>query len=57
MDIRHLQNMYQQWQQGNEHYVARWADFIEMAAEETKQSQDTIMRELQKTYWFHWGEK
>jgi hypothetical protein len=57
MDIRRLQNMYQQWQQGNEHYVARWADFIEMAAQETKQSQDAIMRELQKTYWFHWGEK
>ena len=49
--------MYQQWQQGNEEYVAQWANFVEMAAAETKQSQDTIMRELQKTYWFKWGEK
>lgn len=49
--------MYQQWQQGNQEYIQRWADFVELVARETKQSQDEVMRELQKTYWFHWGEK
>jgi hypothetical protein len=49
--------MYQQWQQGNQEYIHRWADFVELVARETKTSQDQVMRELQKTYWFQWGEK
>lgn len=57
MDLRHLHDMYQLWQKGNEEHVAHWIDFVEMAAKETKQSQDSIMRELQKTYWFNWGER
>ena len=57
LDLRFVQSMYQQWQQGNQEYIHRWADFVELVARETKTSQDQVMRELQKTYWFQWGEK
>jgi hypothetical protein len=52
MDFRFLQTMYQQWAHGQSHATERWLDFIEMASKQTGCSQDALMRELQKTYWF-----
>jgi hypothetical protein len=47
-----LQRMYQAWQQGNEHYVRDWVDFLEWAAKWNQTTGDAMMRELQKYYWF-----
>jgi hypothetical protein len=47
-----LHKMYQSWQQGNEHYVRDWANFVEWAANWHQTTGDAIMRELQKYYWF-----
>ena len=52
-----LHRMYQAWQQGNEHYIRDWADFVECAARWNNTSGDVIMRELQKYYWFKRGEE
>ena len=49
---RELQQMYQQWCQGNEDYGFRWLDFVEMAARQFKQPESEVLRELQKHYWF-----
>ena len=52
-----LQRMYQQWMQGNEHYVRDWATFVEQAAKWQNTTADAIMRELQKYTWFEWGDR
>ena len=52
MNGRELQQMYQQWCQGNEDYNFRWLDFVEMAARQFKQPESEVLRELQKHYWF-----
>ena len=49
---RHLQCMYQQWCQGNEDYLYRYMDFVEFVARQNNMNVDTMMRELQKYYWF-----
>lgn len=49
---RELQQMYQQWCQGNEDYGFRWLDFVEMAARRLNLPESEILRELQKHYWF-----
>lgn len=49
---RHLQNMYQQWQQGNSDYLYRYMDFAEMAARYNNTSAQSILIELQKYTWF-----
>lgn len=49
---RHLQCMYQQWCNGNEDYVYRYMDFVELVAIQNNMRVDAIMRELQKYYWF-----
>ena len=54
MNIALLETMYQQWQQGNENYVERWVDFIEMAEKQTHSTQYEIVTALQKTKWFMW---
>jgi hypothetical protein len=52
INLKHLELMYQQWIQGNEAYLHRWVDFVELVAKETNVAQDVIVRELEKTYWF-----
>jgi hypothetical protein len=52
LNLIQLELMYQQWIQGNDEYTVRWVDFVELAAREMNTTQDEIMRELQKTYWF-----
>jgi hypothetical protein len=52
MNGRELQQMYQQWSQGNDDYNFRWLDFVEMAARHFKQPESEVLRELQKHYWF-----
>lgn len=54
MNPRHLQTMYQQWQQDNENYILDWVTFVEIAAREYQLQQDEVIRELQKYYWFKW---
>ena len=49
---RHLQCMYQQWCQGNENYLYRYMDFVELVAGQNNMNVDSMMRELQKYYWF-----
>jgi hypothetical protein len=44
--------MYQQWCNGNEDYVYRYMDFVELVAIQNNMRVDAIMRELQKYYWF-----
>ena len=52
MTSRELQQMYQQWCQGNDNYDHRWLDFVELAAIYFKQPESEVIRELQKHYWF-----
>lgn len=54
IDLRQLQIMYQQWQQGNEEFETRWADFVELASKQTGQAQLDIANALQRTRWFCW---
>jgi hypothetical protein len=54
MSPQHLQIMYQQWQQDNENYVLDWIAFVEIAAREYQTTQDEVIHQLQKCYWFHW---
>ena len=54
MSPQHLQIMYQQWQQDNENYVKDWVAFVEIAAKEYQTTQDEVIRQLQKCYWFQW---
>ena len=56
IDLRFLQIMYQQWEQGQSNAAYRYIDFIEMASKQTGVAQDQLMRELQKCYWFRWGD-
>ena len=57
MDQRFLEHIYQQWAHGMSNASARWIEFVELAARQTGQSQDAVMRELQKHSWFHWGDQ
>jgi len=52
MREKHLQCMYQQWCQGNEDYLYRYMDFVELVARQNNMNVDTMMKELQKYYWF-----
>jgi curli biogenesis system outer membrane secretion channel CsgG len=54
MNLQLIEIMYQQWQQGNEDYVRRWVDFVEMAAKQTQHTQLELVTALQKTNWFMW---
>lgn len=56
-DQRFLQNMYQQWSQGNEAHVHCWLEFVEMAAKVNGVTADVMMSELQKYGWFEWSER
>ena len=56
IDLRFLQIIYQQWAQGQSNAAYRYIDFIEMASKQTGVAQDQLMRELQKCYWFKWGD-
>ena len=49
---KNLHNMYQQWCQGNEDYLYRYMDFVELVARQNNMNVDAVMRELQKYYWF-----
>jgi len=50
--------MYQQWCNGQADAARyRWADFVELAAKTNGVDADAMMRELQKHYWFEWGDK
>jgi hypothetical protein len=50
---KHLQSMYQQWQQGNEDYLYRYMDFVELVARHNNITTDTALFELQKYFWFN----
>lgn len=52
-----LHRMYQAWQQGNEHYIRDWVNFVESAARWNNTTGDVIMRELQKYDWFKKGDE
>jgi hypothetical protein len=52
MSESELHRMYQAWAQGNEHYATDWVSFLEWSAEWNKTTQDEMMRQLQKYYWF-----
>ena len=56
-DTRLLQQMYQQWCQGQspQGYMHRWVDFVESSARELKANPADVMRELQKCSWFNWN--
>lgn len=54
-DLRFLKTIYEQWACG-QNAQARWLDFVEMASRMTNTPRDQLMRELQKCYWFKWGE-
>jgi hypothetical protein len=49
---KHLQMMYQQWQQGNEDYMYRYMDFAVLAAGHNNMTADAMLWELQKYNWF-----
>jgi hypothetical protein len=49
--------MYQQWCQENDARAHRWLDFVELVSKNTSVAQDEIIRQLQKTYWFEWGDQ
>ena len=55
-DLRFLQTIYQQWAHGID-AQARWLDFVELAARQSGVTADVIMQELQKCYWFKWGDR
>ena len=44
--------MYQQWCQGNDDYLYRYMDFVEMVAKNQHMNVDDVMREMQKYHWF-----
>jgi hypothetical protein len=54
MNERLLQQMYQQWQQGNEQYAKDWSIFVLKVAENYQTTGDEVMRMLQKYHWFEW---
>jgi hypothetical protein len=49
--------MYQAWMQGNEQYARDWYSFVEFAARQCNTTGDVVMKELQKYYWFKWGDE
>ena len=53
--MRSLEIMYQQWMQGNDAYVHRWIDFVELASRECEITSDQVLKELQKCTWFKQG--
>jgi len=57
MDRRFLQTIYQQWADGQTDAQSRWLDFVEMAARVNGTTADVVMQELQKCYWFKWGDR
>jgi hypothetical protein len=49
---RHLQSMYQQWCQGNNGYLYRYLDFVELVASQNNMNSDNVLQELQNYSWF-----
>ena len=49
---KHLQNMYQQWCQGNNNYQHRYMDFVNLVAGQHNMNVDAVLLELQKYHWF-----
>ena len=56
MNNRILQEMYQQWADGQTDVAQRWLVFVEMAARVYCTTPDQVMKELQKCSWFIRGE-
>ena len=56
MNNRMLQEMYQQWADGQSDVARRWLEFVEMAARVHRITPDQVMKELQKCSWFLKGE-
>jgi hypothetical protein len=52
LDHRFLQQVYQQWSDGQSDVSSRAADFVELAHRLTSAPKDQLMRELQKCSWF-----
>jgi len=49
---RNLIHIYQQWQQGNENYVGRYMEFVEMVARMHNITPEESLSLLENTYWF-----
>ena len=52
MTADELKNIYQCWQQGNDDYRSRGAEFITMAAKISHVSEHQIVEILRKCNWF-----
>ena len=55
-DLRFLQQVYQQWSDGQSNLASRAVDFIELAHRLTGVPKDQLMRDLQRCSWFQRGE-
>ena len=55
-DLRLLQQVYQQWSDGQSNLAARAVDFVELASRITGTPPDRLMRDLQRCSWFQRGE-
>jgi hypothetical protein len=55
MNERWLQYIYQQWMQGNDAYMYRWMEFVEMMAKMFSMTPEDMTRELEKYIWFKKG--
>lgn len=49
---KHLLSMYQQWCQGNNNYLYRYMDFVELVARQNNMTVDATLFELNKYFWF-----
>ena len=49
---RNLINIYQQWRQGNDDYISRYMEFVEMVSRMHNLTPEESMSMLEKTYWF-----
>ena len=49
---RNLEHIYQQWRQGNDDYIVRYMEFVEMVARINNISTDASLILLENTYWF-----
>ena len=50
--MRHLEHIYQQWQQGNSNYIIRYMDFVQIASKILNRPAEESLRILEQTIWF-----
>jgi hypothetical protein len=49
---RNLNHMYQQWRQGNNNYISRYMEFVEMVSRMNNLTTEASLTLLENTYWF-----